>query len=142
MRKRIPRPTSVPMLVARGIHNTDVEIKERMCVTAFECGWATPDHFDYLRDMHDAMAMAAIGKHDQPAVAICEAARYALEGIRVRFQQTNSLKATPQEIATLRSFVGAYRDFWMRQPEGYYQAALDALDQARGVGARAVEVRT
>lgn len=128
---RIPRPISAPMLIKRGMQNTDLETRERMYVEAFSGGWATKDHFDNLADMRDCLLLAAAVKKDAGTIGMCRAAGIALMNIRDRYTKTLLMEATTEELSVLREFATTYSDYWLRQTEASYEMACAALDRAR-----------
>lgn len=135
-----PRGVTVPMLVNRGLRNTEIESTERMAVEAFAGGWAGPEHFDYLADMRDCMMLAAAHKNDQQAIGMCRAILVAMDNVRIRHQETGRFGCTGDELHVLRLFCDTYRDFWLRQPVGLYESAVTSLDKLRQSGAMAVNV--
>lgn len=118
------------MLVSRGMINDELELRERMIVQAFAGGWASTQTFDEIADMRNAMTLAAAYKDDASALAICEAVREVMANIRARHGRTGKIGASGDEQQVLREFVGAYRDFWMRQPVELYVQACDELQRA------------
>lgn len=137
---RIPRPASPPMLINRGLQNTDLETRERLFVEAFSGGWATTEHFDNLADMRDCLLLAAAVKKDAATIGMCRAAGIALMNIRDRHAETKRMGVTADELQALRAFATTYRDFWLRQSVGTYEAACTALGRARSMNALEVEV--
>ena len=137
---RIPRPASPPMLINRGLQNTDLETRERMFVEAFANGWATKEHFDNLADMRDCLLLAAALKKDPATIGMCRAAGIALMNIRDRYAETKRMGVAGDELQALRLFATTYRDFWLRQSVGAYEAACNALGRARSINKLEVEV--
>ena len=140
-RVRTPRPACPPMLVSRGLQNDELELCERQFVEAFTGGWATIKHFDNLADMRDCLLIAAAHKKDAGTLIMCRAAGVALMNIRDRYTATNRMGVTGDELTVLREFATAYRDFWLRQSVGTYEAACAALDVARASNTLEIEVR-
>ena len=138
---RIPRPASPPMLVSRGLQNTELETRERMFVEAFAGGWASVEHFDNLADMRDCLLLAAAANGDAGTIGMCRAAGVALQNIRDRYTRTQRMGVAGDELQALRLFATAYRDFWLRQSVGAYESACDALSRARAMNTLEVEVR-
>lgn len=137
MRKRSayrPRPLTPPMLINRGLIETEIETRERMVVEAFAGGWATTEHYDELADMRNVMTIAATYKHDKSALAICDAMRIPMANMRERYSKTSRLGVTGDELQLLRAFVDAYRDFWIRQPVALYLSACDTLNRTHELG--------
>lgn len=122
-----PRPASAPMLINRGIKETDIEMQERMIVEAFVGGWATTHHFDCLVDMRNVLVLAAAYKGDSNAMTLCDAMRIPLNNLRERYAKTARMGVTGDELQMLRAFVDGYRDFWIRQPVALYEKACDEL---------------
>ena len=144
MRKRCQRTrrhVSPPMLINRGLLNTELETQERMFVEAFAGGWATEEHFDNLADMRDALLIAAAYKKDASTLGVCRLTGVALQNIRDRHRTTGRLGASGDELQALRLFATTYRDFWLRQPVGIYETACAALNVARKTDTRVLNVQ-
>ena len=139
--RRVQRPASAPMLINRGLQNTDLELRERQFVEAFAGGWATTEHFDNLADMRDCLLLAAALKKDAATIGLCRAAGIALMNIRDRYAETKRMGVSADELQALRVFATTYRDFWLRQSVGAYEAACNALGRARAINSVEVEVR-
>lgn len=137
-----PRRMAPPMLVNRGICNTEIEARERLTVEAFSGGWANAHHFDTLADMRDCLMLAAAHKDDKDALGMCRAVLVVMDNIRIRHTETRRFGCTGDELHLLRLFVDTYRDFWMRQPVSLYESAVDALDKLRMSGQTVVNVET
>ena len=129
-----PRPLTVPMLINRGLINTELETRERMLVEAFAGGWATKEHFDNIADMRNLLTLAAAYKDDKSAIAMSDAMRIPMNNIRLRFAQTGHFGVTGDELKLMRAFVEQYKDFWMRQPVKLYEMACDELTKAHDLG--------
>lgn len=138
---RVPRPASPPMLINRGLLNDDLETKERQFVNAFSGGWATTEHFDNLADMRDCLLLAAALKKDAETIGMCRAVGVALMNIKDRYAENQHMGVTGDELQILREFATVYRDYWLRQSVGAYEAACDALSVARANNTLEVEVR-
>lgn len=128
------RPVSVPMLINRGQINDKIELDERMAVEAFAGGWAGTSHYDYIADMRDCLMLAAAHKDDRNALAICKAMLIVMDNIRDRYARHKRFGVAGDELQVMHHFVDAYRDFWMRQPVGLYEAAVDQMDRMRKLG--------
>ena len=138
-RRRV-RPCSAPMLVNRGLQSESVEMLERQIVEAFSGGWATTDHFDTLADMRDCLLLAAAHKRDAETIGMCRAVGIALMNIRDRYAETKRMGVSADELQVLREFCTTYRDYWLRQSVGAYEAACDALGRARSMKMQEIEV--
>lgn len=138
--RRVPRPVSPPMLINRGLQNVDLETRERLFVEAFAGGWATTEHFDNLADMRDCLLLAAAVKKDAATIGMCRAAGIALMNIRDRYAETKRMGVAGDELQALRVFATTYRDFWLRQSVGSYEAACTALGRARSLNTLEVEL--
>ena len=127
--KRRAVGASAPMLVMRGLVNDTLEVRERMAVQAFSDGWATIQDFDTLADMQGVLLLAGTtSKEREPAAKWArDVLGKTLGSIRARYMKTNKMGCTADELKVLRSFVGRYMDFWIRQPFGLYQAACQQL---------------
>lgn len=120
-----------PMLVMRGLRNTELETRERMAVEAFSLGYATHEHFDTLVDMHGVLLLA--GSTSEKRAPAMHYARHTLgpviQSIRERYNRTQKLGCSADELKVLRGFVSMYRDFWLKQPLELYQAACEELQR-------------
>jgi hypothetical protein len=107
-----------PVLVLRGLDETDLELKERFAVDAFAIGAANQEHFLHLQDMLNLMLIAG---QSSPA------RQYALEksekdykpvvtSIQARYERTGKWGMTGEELMMMRHMVSFARTFWMRQP--------------------------
>lgn len=135
-RKVIPR--SVPMLINRGLKESDIEIRERMLVQAFALGFATTAHFDDIADMRNVLTLAAAYKSDESTLAMCHGMRECMSGIRERHSATGRIGASGDELRMLQAFCGVYRDFWMRQPVMLYEQACEELLKVQATGAMGI----
>lgn len=122
-----PRMVSTPMLIERGLRETEIDTQEIVAVKAFEGGWATTEHFDYLVDMRNILTLATTHKADKSAITICEAMRIPFANLRARHERTGRFGLTGDELQLVRVFVDFYRDFWLRQPVVLYEQSRDAL---------------
>ena len=122
-----PRPVSAPMLVNRGIRETDIDTQELMLERAFAGGWATAEHFDNLVDMRNVLTIATTRKDDASAVAMCEAMRIPLAHLRERHARTGRFGLTGDELRLVRAFVDFYRDFWLAQTVAMHEWACTEL---------------
>jgi len=137
MRKRStyrPHHVSPPMLINRGLAESDIETRERMVVEAFSGGWANTDHYDTLADMRSVLVLAAAAKNDQSTLAICDAMKIPMANLRERYARHQRFGLTGDELQLLRVFVDQYRDFWIRQPVTLYVDACDGLNRAYQLG--------
>lgn len=120
-----------PMLVMRGLRNTELETRERMAVEAFSLGYATHEHFDTLVDMHGVLLLA--GSTSEKRAPAMHYAKQTLgpviQSIRERYNRTQKLGCNADELQVLRGFVSMYVSFWMRQPSELYVAAVEELQR-------------
>lgn len=126
-----------PMLVQRGVLNDRVETAERALVLAFECGYATEEHYDLLASMQGVMILAGCTSERR-----APAAYYArdtlgpvLAALRTRYTEHGRFDPTADELGVLRGFVSLYRDFWLRQPTELYEVACAELARHQGLKA-------
>lgn len=138
---RVPRPASPPMLINRGLLNDELETRERQFVNAFAGGWATTEHFDNLADMRDCLLLAAANKKDAETIGMCRAVGVALMNIKDGYAQTQRMSVTGDELQILREFATVYRDYWLRQSVGAYEAACNALSRVREIHATEIEIK-
>ena len=141
--KRKPIGASAPMLVMRGLVNDTLEVRERMAVQAFSDGWATIQDFDTLADMQGVLLLSGTtSKERQPAATWArETLGATLGSIRARYVKTQKMGCNAEELKVLRSFIGRYRDYWLRQPFGLYQAACKQLQVEYNRMAKEEDVR-
>jgi hypothetical protein len=120
-----------PMLVMRGIKNDALETKERIAIQAFELGYATPEHYDFLCEMQGIMLLA--GSTSEARSGAMHYAHHVLGpvmlAIKARYGKTGKLGCSGDEIQVLRGFVSRYRDFWLHQPTELFIAATAALQK-------------
>ena len=74
-------------------------------------GYADTDSFDNLADCHDLIALTKAPE----AGPITEVSLYALKNIQDRFEKTEKMGATGEEIKALLALVDFAEDFWSRQ---------------------------
>lgn len=129
--KRQPGTKSAPMLIMRGLINDRLETRERMAVQAFALGYAGFDHFDTIADMQGVLLLAGSTSNERkPAMHWARNVLGPVLGsIKDRHQRTGKMGCNAEELKVLRSFVGMYRDFWIRQPLGLYEAACEQLQK-------------
>jgi uncharacterized protein YukE len=124
--KRKPIKATAPMLASRYIANTELELKERMAVTAFSAGFANTQHFDTLLAMTNLMLIAG---EERPAMkSYAEKIKAVLENIRIRFQATGKLGVNATELKALREMVDASKAFWNGQSTGYFNECVNELN--------------
>lgn len=118
-----------PMLVMRGIRNDEIETRERAAVQAFLLGFATEAHYDVLTDMQGVMILAgSTSAARRPAMIYAkEVIGKTLSVLKDRYLQTGKFECTEDDEAALKGFVTQYRNFWLRQPLGLYEAATASL---------------
>jgi hypothetical protein len=122
---------SAPMLVMRGLCNDRLETRERMAVEAFALGFASTEHYDTISDMQGVLLLAgSTSEERKPAMLYARnVLGPALLSIRARYERTRKLGCSADELKVLRAFVSMYRDFWIRQPVGLYEAACEELQK-------------
>lgn len=127
---RKPYKVSAPMLVNRHLYNTDMELRERMAVTAFSGGFANTKHFDVLVEMMNLMMIA--GQRDKSRAYIKEYAEKviapALNSIKTRYEKTGKLGVAGEELIALRQMVDKNKAFWLTQTTGFYNECVDELN--------------
>lgn len=128
--RRTHRREAAPTIVAYYL-NPEVSTQERMAVEAIRAGWAKVAHFDVLADCRDMLALAADEKRDQQTLAVCELGLIALQNIKDRYVDRNSLVATGDELQALYALVDVSEDFWKRQPGSLFIDAEAALSRCR-----------
>lgn len=126
------RATS-PMLVMRGLVNTELEIQERMAVTAFSNGFATEAHYNTLADMQGSMMLAATARKDslQAAIYTRDVVGPVLASIVRRWQATGKFGCSGSELRILQTFVTRHREFWLRQPLSLYTQAYAKMKEVQ-----------
>jgi hypothetical protein len=110
-----PKP---PMLVMRGLDETDLEIKERFAVDAFVLGAATKEHFFHLQDAMNLLMIA--GKSSESRRYAFEKAEQefkpVMQSIMDRFERTEKWGMSGDELQAMHHMISFARTFWMRQP--------------------------
>ena len=128
MRKITPR---APMLVQRGLCNTEIETVERMALQAFIGGWATTEHFNMLANMHSLLVLA--GSTDKSREWARNYAQTvvgpALQKIAERYKRQNVMSVTTGERKVLGEFISMNREFWLRQPSELFEVTCVSLKQ-------------
>lgn len=119
------------MLVSRFVHNTEMELRERMAVTAFSGGFANTKHFDVLVEMMNLLMIA--GSRDEKRKPIKTYAETviapALNSIKERYKKTGKLGVTAQELITLRQMVDKNKAFWLTQTTGFYNECVAEINE-------------
>lgn len=113
------------MIVLRAIHNTDLEIKERMAVQAFILGAAKKQHYDLLLDLTNMLIIAGSTSEARKygkTFAECKVIP-TLETIKRRFDKTGTLGVSAFELVVLKELVEFSKQFWNRQPIDLYRRA-------------------
>lgn len=128
--KRKQYRATAPMLVSRFVHNTEMELRERMAVTAFSGGFANTKHFDVLVEMMNLLIIA--GSRDEKRKPIKTYAETviapALNSIKERYKKTGKLGVSATELITLRQMVDKNKAFWLTQTTGFYNECVDELN--------------
>lgn len=128
--KRKQYRATAPMLVSRFVHNTEMELRERMAVTAFSGGFANTQHYDVLVEMMNLLMIA--GQRDEkrkPVKVYAESViAPALNSIKERFQKTGKLGVTAQELIALRQMVDRSKAFWITQTTGFFNECVGELN--------------
>lgn len=127
-RKRIiPR---VPTMVALYGDST-VGLIQHEALSAFREDRAAVDHFDVLLDCRAVLLLAASHKQEEGVVAVSDMAGIALDNLRERYEEGQGLLATELEIQALTILVEVSEDFWRRTSPLLFEAATNALVEAR-----------
>ena len=126
-RKIVARPPI--MVVASTI--PELGITPRQGIEAMRRGYATTEHFDDLADTRDLLTLAAADRNEQGILAICEAARVALESIKSRHHKCGKIGATANEIFALMDLCTCSDEFWSRQSGSVFATHYDALRRYR-----------
>lgn len=134
MRKRTHRQIRrklCPPLVALSVAK-EVEIAERIALSAFWSGDAGAKDFNTLADVRDLLMLAASEADDATTVQVCDIAGDALLAIKARYRRTQRFGVTADERSTLSALVDVSCDFWAIQGPTLYLNANRALSKARG----------
>lgn len=107
-----------PVLVLRGIDETNLELRERMAVEAFRLNAATDEHFCLIQDVLNLLLIA--GQSDKSRGFILDKAeadyKPVIRAIKLRFEKTGKWGVTGEELLTLRHMIAFSRSQWMRMP--------------------------
>lgn len=123
-----PKPTSLPMLVNRKIHENVESIEEFSMLTAFQYGHATKVHFDYLVRMANMLNCAAQTKGLPRLATQVDAINYLAKLVLERYHNTAKFGVTAQELNAMRDLVRFYDDFWKRQTTDLYNQCAYQLN--------------
>ena len=119
---RMQYKRTAPMLVARFIQEQEIETVEYMAVHALAHGFATDQHFNFLRRMMNQLLIA--GQTDKSRKYALEyadkIAKPVLRSIEQRWHKTHKLGVAGKELETLREFVAFYQAFWKKQTGALY----------------------
>lgn len=113
----------VPMLVARGLNETTLELKERMAVEAFGMGAANQEHFFLLQDVVNLLLIAGQSAPNRK-YALDKAEQFykpVLLSIQARQAKTGKFGMTGEELMTMREMIALNRTFWLRQPSELFR---------------------
>lgn len=118
------------MLVSRFVHNTEMELRERMAVTAFSGGFANTQHYDVLVEMMNLLMIA--GSRDKSRDYIKQYAEKiiepALNSIKTRYLKTGKLGVNGEELIALRQMVDRSKAFWITQTTGFFNECVGELN--------------
>ncbi len=128
--KRKPIVPRIPTMVALHSDST-MDLIQHEALAAFRDHRAQPDHFDVLLDCRAVLLLAASHKKEEGVVAICDLAGMALDNLRERYDSGQRLEATDIEVQTLTVLVEVSEDFWRRTSPILFEAATNALTEAR-----------
>ena len=119
------------MLVMRTLHNTELEIRERMAVEALAKGFATENHYNTILDMQGILILAGCTeKHRRYAREYAEnVIGPVLISIKERYSRTGKLGCAGGELKILKEFIKFYKSFWVRQPTELYITACEELQK-------------
>ncbi len=124
---RKPYKVSAPMLVNRHLYNTDMELRERMAVTAFSGGFANTQHFDTLLAMLNLLKIAGEHRADMKQYAD-NVLQPVMQSIRDRYGRTQKLGVSADELKVLRALPDVSKAFWNGQSVGFYNDCIDELN--------------
>lgn len=128
--KHKPIVPRVPTMVAL-LGDSSIGLFQHEALAAFRDDRATADHFDVLLDCRAVLLLAASHKKEEGVVGVCDMAGLALDNLRDRYEADQSLKATELEIEALTILVEVSEDFWRRTSAVLFEAATNALTEAR-----------
>lgn len=127
---RMQYKRTAPMLVARFIQEQEIETVEYMAVHAFAHGFATDEHFNFLRRLMNILLVA--GQTDKNRKYALEYAdkkvKPVLRAIEQRWQKTAKLGVAGKELQTLREFIAFYQEFWKKQTGALYVFCEEQVD--------------
>lgn len=114
-----------PMLVTRTLANTEMEIRELQCITAFTLGRAKEQHFDLLLLLMNMLMIAGQTSPERKyALDFAEQRiKPLITSIRDRYGRTGKLGLNAIELQGLRDLVTFNKAFWLRQPGDLYHNA-------------------
>lgn len=124
---RKPIRATAPMLVSRWLHNIDMELRERMAVTAFSAGYATTQHYDTLLGMMNLLLIAG-SKRPEMQVYAENRVKPSLHKIQQRYLNTGKLGVSAAELKVLREMVDHSKAFWNGQSVGFFNDCVRELN--------------
>jgi hypothetical protein len=129
-KKYKPGQVSMPMLVQRTLHNTGLELRERVAVNAFTQGYATTEHYDLLAYLMNLLLLAgSTDKSRQYAHDYAEQKiKPVLQSIEARYHQHGKFGVTGPELKQLRHLVEFNKQFWLRQPTALFDLACKEVN--------------
>lgn len=132
MKKRIPRPTSVPMLINREIHKTVETLHENAMVLAFRIGIATKQHFDQLVMMVNMMEIATQIKPCAYGEGIRDKLNLLASKVKSRYDLVHELNMCKADIDMLTKATFEYDEYWKMQTTTLYNQCGDELNAFYG----------
>lgn len=107
-----------PVLVMRGIEETQLETREWKAVNVFAFGKPTDDDFFALQDMLNMLLIAGQSSPDRKYALIKAEKEFkpAIVSIQKRWEKTGKWGIAAGELGALRRMVAFNREFWIRQP--------------------------
>jgi hypothetical protein len=129
-KKYKPIQVSAPMIVVRTLHNTGLELRERVAVNAFTQGYATTEHYDLMAYLMNLLLLAgSTDKHRHYAQVYAEnTVKPVLESIAERYQKTGKFGVNAQELHVLVQLVDFNKAFWLRQNSDLFHIACAEVD--------------
>lgn len=123
------RRKAAPMLVLRGIRNTELETKELAAALSFKFGSATKSDFHMLLDITNMLLIAGSSSKDRQYVIphVDNKIMPTLKSIRERYDRTGKLGVSAAESGILVDLVEFSKQFWMRQPMDLYVTCAKEL---------------
>ena len=118
--------------MVRLMNTPEVELAERLAITALRSGWATYDNcYRVLADCHGVLAISAHKMQDATLSAVTKLGYTAMVNIFERMQRVGKVGASSDELSALITMLDFSDDYWRRQSAAHLEQCVLALREVR-----------